>query len=77
VVGTQAVLGAGRRLTSATGRGAGAIPVSNTRSIPALRAAIPELVSYDLPVAGVFQNCVIVSIQKEFPGHARRVMHAL
>ena len=38
---------------------------------------LPEIVDYDLPVAGAFHNCVIVSIRKSFPGHAQKVMHAL
>jgi 4-hydroxy-3-polyprenylbenzoate decarboxylase len=38
---------------------------------------VPEIVDYDLPVAGAFHNCAIVSIRKAFPGHARKVMHAL
>jgi 4-hydroxy-3-polyprenylbenzoate decarboxylase len=38
---------------------------------------VPEIVDYDLPVAGAFHNCVIVSIRKAFPGHARKVMHAI
>ncbi|MBV8599374.1 MAG: menaquinone biosynthesis decarboxylase [Actinobacteria bacterium] len=45
--------------------------------LPALRASVPELVDYDLPVAGAFHNCAIVSIRKSFPGHARKVMHAV
>ncbi len=45
--------------------------------LPALRLSVPEIVDYDLPVAGAFHNCVIVSIRKAFPGHARKVMHAL
>jgi 4-hydroxy-3-polyprenylbenzoate decarboxylase len=44
--------------------------------LPAIRATVPELVDYDLPVAGAFHNCAIVSIRKAFPGHARKVMHA-
>ena len=39
--------------------------------------SVPELVDYDLPAAGTFHNCVIVSIRKRFPGHARKVMHAI
>jgi 4-hydroxy-3-polyprenylbenzoate decarboxylase len=42
-----------------------------------LRMMVPELVDYDLPVAGAFHNCVIVSIRKSFPGQARKVMHAI
>ncbi len=45
--------------------------------LPAVRMSVPEIVDYDLPVAGAFHNCVIVSIRKAFPGHARKVMHAI
>jgi 4-hydroxy-3-polyprenylbenzoate decarboxylase len=45
--------------------------------LPALRASVPEIVDYDLPVAGAFHNCAIVSIRKAFPGHAAKVMHAV
>ena len=44
--------------------------------LPAIRATVPEVVDYDLPIAGAFHNCVIVSIRKAYPGHARKVMHA-
>jgi 4-hydroxy-3-polyprenylbenzoate decarboxylase len=45
--------------------------------LPAVRLTVPEIVDYDLPVAGAFHNCAIVSIRKAFPGHARKVMHAI
>ena len=45
--------------------------------LPAVKMTLPEVVDYDLPVAGAFHNCVIVSIRKAFPGHAQKVMHAL
>ncbi len=45
--------------------------------LPLLRLSIPEIVDYDLPVAGVFHNCAIVSIDKRFPKHAHKVMHAI
>jgi 4-hydroxy-3-polyprenylbenzoate decarboxylase len=45
--------------------------------LPAVRMTVPEIVDYDLPVAGAFHNCCIVSIRKSFPGHARKVMHAI
>jgi 4-hydroxy-3-polyprenylbenzoate decarboxylase len=45
--------------------------------LPAVRMSVPEIVDYDLPVAGAFHNCVIVSIRKAFPGQARKVMHAV
>jgi 4-hydroxy-3-polyprenylbenzoate decarboxylase len=45
--------------------------------LPAIRTTLPEIVDYDLPIAGAFHNCCIVSIKKAFPGHAAKVMHAL
>jgi 4-hydroxy-3-polyprenylbenzoate decarboxylase len=45
--------------------------------LPAIRMSVPEIVDYDLPAAGTFHNCVIVSIRKRFPGHAKKVMHAV
>ena len=35
------------------------------------------IVDYDLPIAGAFHNCCIVSIRKAYPGHAQKVMHAI
>jgi 4-hydroxy-3-polyprenylbenzoate decarboxylase len=45
--------------------------------LPAIRMTMPEVVDYDLPVHGAFHNLAIVSIRKAFPGHARKVMHAI
>jgi 4-hydroxy-3-polyprenylbenzoate decarboxylase len=45
--------------------------------LPAIKMTVPEIVDYDLPVAGAFHNCCIVSIKKGFPGHAHKVMHAI
>ena len=45
--------------------------------LPAIRMTVPEIVDYELPVAGAFHNCVVVSIRKAFPGHARKVMYAI
>jgi 4-hydroxy-3-polyprenylbenzoate decarboxylase len=45
--------------------------------LPAVRMTVPEIVDYDLPVAGAFHNLCIVSIRKAFPGHAHKVMHAI
>ena len=45
--------------------------------LPAVKMTVPEIVDYDLPVAGAFHNLCIVSIKKAFPGHARKVMHAI
>jgi len=38
---------------------------------------LPEVVDMDMPVEGVFHNIAIVSIKKNFPGHAVKVMNAL
>src|SRR5438105_3013400 len=45
--------------------------------LPAIRMSVPEIVDYDLPVAGAFHNCCLVSIRKRFPGQAKKVMHAI
>jgi 4-hydroxy-3-polyprenylbenzoate decarboxylase len=45
--------------------------------LPAIRMSVPEIVDYDLPVAGAFHNCCLVSIRKSYPGHAQKVMHAV
>src|SRR3954453_10649034 len=45
--------------------------------LPAIRMTMPEVIDYDLPVHGAFHNLAIVSIRKSFPGHARKVMHAV
>src|SRR5436305_7928681 len=45
--------------------------------LPAIRMSVPEIVDYDLPVAGAFHNCCLVSIRKSYPGHAQQVMHAI
>ena len=45
--------------------------------LPAVKMTVPEIVDYDLPVAGAFHNLAIVSIKKAFPGHARKVMYAI
>jgi 4-hydroxy-3-polyprenylbenzoate decarboxylase len=45
--------------------------------LPAVRMSVPEIVDYDLPVAGAFHNCAIVSIRKTFPGQAHKIMHAI
>lgn len=45
--------------------------------LPLIRLTVPEIVDYDLPEAGVFHNCCIVSIDKRFPKHAQKVMNAI
>ncbi len=45
--------------------------------LPLLQQMLPEVIDINMPFEGVFHNCVIVSIKKSFPMHARKVMHAL
>ncbi|MGE5765470.1 MAG: menaquinone biosynthesis decarboxylase [Mycobacterium leprae] len=45
--------------------------------LPLIRLTVPEIVDYDLPVAGGFHNCCIVSIDKRYPKQAQKVMHAI
>lgn len=45
--------------------------------LPILQKILPEVVDMDLPVEGIFHNLAIVSIDKQYPLHARKVMFAL
>jgi len=45
--------------------------------LPLIKKQLPEIVDMNLPLEGVFHNIAIVSIDKRFPGHARKVMYAL
>jgi 4-hydroxy-3-polyprenylbenzoate decarboxylase len=45
--------------------------------LPVIRKQLPEIIDIHMPSEGVFHNLVVVSIRKAYPGHARKVMHAL
>ncbi|MBF0516871.1 MAG: menaquinone biosynthesis decarboxylase [Nitrospirae bacterium] len=45
--------------------------------LPLLKKQLPEIVDMNLPLEGVFHNIALVSIDKRYPGHARKVMYAL
>src|SRR6185437_15184718 len=45
--------------------------------LPLLQMVLPEVVDMNLPVEGGFHNLAIVSIKKQYPGHAKKVMNAL
>ncbi|OGX04959.1 MAG: menaquinone biosynthesis decarboxylase [Omnitrophica bacterium RIFCSPLOWO2_12_FULL_50_11] len=45
--------------------------------LPVIQKQLPEIVDLNLPWEGCFHNCLIVSIRKSFPHHARKVMHAI
>ena len=45
--------------------------------LPLMKMQLQEVVDYHMPYEGIFHNLMIVSIRKQFPGHARKVMHAI
>ena len=45
--------------------------------LPLIKKQLPEIVDINLPIEGVFHNLALVSIDKRYPGHAKKVMHAL
>ena len=45
--------------------------------LPLLRLTVPEIVDYHMPAPGIFHNLVFVSIDKQYPGQAHKVMNAL
>ncbi|MGV8072983.1 MAG: menaquinone biosynthesis decarboxylase [Syntrophobacteraceae bacterium] len=45
--------------------------------LPLLNAVMPEIKDFWMPWEGVFHNISVISIEKEYPGHARRVMSAV
>jgi len=48
-----------------------------TLFMPIMKKQLPEIVDFHMPFEGIFHNLVLVSIEKQYPGHARKVMHAL
>ncbi|MDP7071205.1 MAG: UbiD family decarboxylase [Phycisphaerales bacterium] len=45
--------------------------------LPLLQTLIPDVVDYDLPMAGCFHNWAVLGIRKAYPLQARRIMHAV
>ena len=45
--------------------------------LPIIQMILPEVVDINMPAEGVFHNLVIVSIKKEYPGQARKIMYGL
>jgi len=45
--------------------------------LPIIKFQLPEVVDLNLPLEGVFHNCAVVAIEKNYPGHAKKVMCAL
>jgi 4-hydroxy-3-polyprenylbenzoate decarboxylase len=45
--------------------------------LPMIRKTAPEIVDMHFPAEGIFHNLVIISIDKRYPGHARKIMNAV
>jgi 4-hydroxy-3-polyprenylbenzoate decarboxylase len=45
--------------------------------LPLMKLTIPEILDINLPAEGVAHNLMLVRIRKSYPGHARKVMHAI
>ncbi|MEW5806377.1 MAG: menaquinone biosynthesis decarboxylase [Acidobacteriota bacterium] len=45
--------------------------------LPVIKKQFPEIVDMHMPWAGVFHNLLIVSIKKQYPGHARKIMNTI
>lgn len=45
--------------------------------LPVMKLQHPEIVDISMPAEGIFQNLMIVSIRKSYPGHARKTMNAI
>ncbi len=45
--------------------------------LPLMRTQLPEVRDICMPAEGVVHNLILVSIRKSYPGHARKVMHAI
>jgi 4-hydroxy-3-polyprenylbenzoate decarboxylase len=44
--------------------------------LPLIKKTLPEIVDMHFPASGIFHNIVLVSIDKRYPGHARKIMNA-
>ncbi len=45
--------------------------------LPLMRLQLPEVRDICMPAEGIFHNLILISIRKSYPGHARKVMHAI
>ncbi len=45
--------------------------------LPLMRLQLPEVRDVCMPAEGIFHNLILVAIRKSYPGHARKVMHAI
>ncbi len=52
-------------------------PATERIFLPLLKLTSPEIVDYHMPPEGIFHNLVFVSIDKQYPGQAYKVMNGL
>ncbi|MBC8370690.1 MAG: menaquinone biosynthesis decarboxylase [Planctomycetes bacterium] len=45
--------------------------------LPILQKQFPEVLDYRMPFAGVAHNLMYIKIDKQYPGHARKIMNAI
>jgi 4-hydroxy-3-polyprenylbenzoate decarboxylase len=45
--------------------------------LPVMKMQFPEIVDVAMPAEGIFQNLMIVSIRKSYPGQARKIMSGI
>ncbi len=45
--------------------------------LPLMRLQLPEIRDIHMPAEGIFHNLMLLSMRKSYPGHARKVMHAV
>lgn len=45
--------------------------------LPLIRKVLPEVIDIHMPPAGIFHNLAIIKINKRYPGHGRKVIHAV
>jgi len=45
--------------------------------LPLIKKQLPEIIDINLPIEGVFHNLAFISIDKRYPGHAKKVMQAI
>lgn len=45
--------------------------------LPLIQKTLPEIRDMHFPAAGIFHNYVLISIDKRYPGHARKIMSAV
>ena len=45
--------------------------------LPALKKITSEIIDVNMPAEGIFHNFIIVSINKKYPGQAKKIMHTI